>query len=90
MFEKIKIFIKNFFGKQKLLEQSNNVVDNITENESNDFKEKLREDSEIYNLQKLYEEGKITEDDLQICQIKKLIALYKKQNNYIYINSQKF
>ena len=38
---------------------------------------------QIYNTQKMYEEGKITEDDMQISEIRKLISIYKEQINIL-------
>ena len=78
MFEKIKNIFRKIFNKPKLLEESKLEKKNETIRTIY-FKEKLTKDTEIYNLQRLYEDGKITEDDLQINQIKKMIALYKEQ-----------
>lgn len=75
MFEKIKSIFAKIFKKQKLLEENNSK----TEVNKNNFREELSKQTQMYNLQKLYEEGKITEDDMQINQIKKLISLYKEQ-----------
>ena len=77
MFEKIKNMLKRLFKKQKLLEE--NILK--TEVKTNNFKQDLVENMQIYNTQKMYEEGKITEDDMQISEIRKLISLYKEQIN---------
>lgn len=84
MFEKIKNIFRRIFLKQKLLQENKNVENEIlkTEIKTSNFREELSKDSEIYNIQKMYDEGKITEDELTISQIKKLIGLYKEQINY--------
>lgn len=79
MFEKIKNIFKRLFKKQKLLEE--NVLK--TEVKTNNFKQELTENTAIYNTQKLYDEGKITEDDLKISETRKLITLYKEQINML-------
>ena len=81
MFQKIKHFIKAIFSKQKLIEEKSVIKkDGAKTIIKSDIKKELHVDSKIYNLQKLYENGKITEDDLTIKQIKDLINLYKEQN----------
>ena len=79
MFEKIKNMLKRLFKKQKLLEE--NILK--TEVKTNNFKQDLVENMQIYNTQKMYEEGKITEDDMQISEIRKLISIYKEQINIL-------
>lgn len=79
MFEKIKNMLKRLFKKQKLLEE--NILE--TEIKTNNFKQELSENTAIYNTQKMYEEGKTTEDDMQISEIRKLISIYKEQINMI-------
>ncbi len=49
----------------------------------NKFKKELIENTQICNTQKMYEEGKITEDDMQISEIRKLISVYKEQINVL-------
>lgn len=75
MFEKIKNILKRLFKKQKLLEE--NVL------KTNSFKQELTENTAIYNTQKMYDEGKITEDEMKISDIRKLINLYKEQINML-------
>lgn len=79
MFEKIKNILRRLFKKQKLLEE------NILENEVKqiNFKKEISQNTAIYNIQKMYEEGKITEDDMKISEIQKLISLYKEQINML-------
>ena len=79
MFEKIKNILRRLFKKQKLLEE------NILENEVKqiNFKKEISQNTAIYNIQKMYEEGKITEDDMQINEIRKLISVYKEQINVL-------
>lgn len=79
MFEKIKNILKRLFKKQKLLEE--NVLK--TEVKTNNFKQELSENTAIYNTQKMYDEGKITEDEMKISDIRKLINLYKEQINML-------
>ena len=83
MFDKLKNFFKKIFLKQKLLEENKISNEKIVknENEKNDFKKQYSKDYEIYDIQKKYEKGEISEDDLTISQIKKLINLYKEQIN---------
>ena len=83
MLDKIKKFFEKIFKKQKLLTESNQDVkisrktdiESVKEN----FKKQINVNMELYTLQKMYEQGKITEDDMQISQIKDLIKLYKLQ-----------
>lgn len=79
MFEKIKNILKRLFKKQKLLEE--NVLK--TEVKTNNFKQELSENTAIYNTQKMYDEGKITEDEMKISDIRKLISIYKEQINML-------
>lgn len=79
MLEKIKNILKRLFKKQKLLEE--NVIK--TEVKTNNFKQELSENTAIYNTQKMYDEGKITEDEMKISDIRKLISIYKEQINMI-------
>ncbi len=79
MFEKIKNILRRLLKKQKLLEE--NILG--TEAKTNEFKKELIENTQIYNTQKMYEEGKITEDDMQINEIRKLISVYKEQINVL-------
>ena len=83
MLDKIKKFFEKIFKKQKLLTESNQDVkisrktdiESVKEN----FKKQINVNMELDTLQKMYEQGKITEDDMQIGQIKDLIKLYKLQ-----------
>lgn len=79
MFEKIKNILKRLFKKQKLLEE--NILK--TEVKTNNFKQELSESTAIYNTQKMYDEGKITEDEMKISDIRKLISIYKEQINML-------
>lgn len=79
MFEKIKNILKRLFKKQKLLEE--NILK--AEVKTNNFKQELSENTAIYNTQKMYDEGKITEDEMKISDIRKLINLYKEQINML-------
>ena len=67
--------LKRLFKKQKLLEE--NVLK--TDSKTNNFKQDLIENTQIYDTQKMYEQGKISEEDMQISEIRKLISLYKEQ-----------
>lgn len=79
MFEKIKNILKRLFKKQKLLEE--NLLK--TEVKTSNFKQELSENTAIYNIQKMYDEGKITEDEMKISNIRKLISIYKEQINML-------
>ncbi|MCI8361825.1 MAG: hypothetical protein HFJ41_01500 [Clostridia bacterium] len=79
MFEKIKNILKRLFKKQSLLEEG--ILK--TEVKQTNFKQELIENTAIYNTQKMYDEGKITEDDMQISEIRKLISVYKEQINIL-------
>ena len=78
MFQKLKQLIKTFFSKKKLIEEKTEIKKDGARIIKPDIKTELQVDSQIYNLKKLYEDGKITEDDLTIKQIKDLIKLYKE------------
>ena len=79
MFQKLKQFVKKLISKQKLIEEKSVIKkDGAKKIVKLDIKTELQVDSQVYNLQKLYEDGKITEDDLTIKQIKDLIKLYKE------------
>ena len=79
MFEKMKNILKRLFKKQKLLEE--NILK--TEVKTNNFKQELSENTAIYNNQKMYDEGRISEDEMKISDIRKLINLYKEQINML-------
>ncbi len=83
MLDKIKKFFEKIFKKQKLLTESNQDVEisrkTDIESVKENFKKQINVNMELYTLQKMYEQGKITEDDMQISQIKDLIKLYKLQ-----------
>lgn len=79
MFEKIKNILKRLFKKQSLLEEG--ILK--TEVKQTNFKQELIESTAIYNTQKMYDEGKITEDEMKISDIRKLISIYKEQINML-------
>lgn len=79
MFEKIKNILKRLFKKQSLLEEG--IIK--TEVKQTKFKQELTKNTAIYNTQKMYDEGKITEDEMQISEIRKLISIYKEQINML-------
>ena len=79
MFEKVKNILKRLFKKQSLLEEG--IIK--TEVKQTKFKQELTKSTAIYNTQKMYDEGKITEDDMQITEIRKLISIYKEQINML-------
>lgn len=78
MFQKLKQLIKTFFSKKKLIEDKSEIKKDGARIIKSDIKTELQVDSQIYNLKKLYEDGKIMEDDLTIRQIKDLIKLYEE------------
>lgn len=83
MLEKIKKFFQKIFKKQKMLTESKQSIENTKKTDiefvKENFKKQIDVNMELYSLQKMYEQGKITEDDMQISQIKGLINLYKLQ-----------
>lgn len=84
MFEKIKHFFSKLFNKQKLLEEKQNeekIETELNQIKKNDFRNEININTKIMDLQKMYERGIITEDDLTISQIKQLIKLYREQLN---------
>ena len=81
---KIKKFFRNLFAKKEVKQDNieNKTSHNIVKNE---FKEniEIKQDEEtmkIINLQKEYKAGNIKEEDMTDDEHKKLIELYKKQN----------
>ena len=94
---KIKNFFRNLFAKKEL-KQDNIVEIKTTHNiVKNKFKEnvEIKQDEEtmkIINLQKEYKAGNIKEEDMTDDEHKKLIELYKKQNEELIekINTKKY
>lgn len=84
MFKKLIMLIKNLFSKQKLIAEKSTVIDNeeYKQVEKNSLRDELKSNYQIYNIKQLYEDDKITENDLTIKQIKDLIKVYKEQINY--------
>ncbi len=74
--EKIKQFFHKFKKEAKYLP-----TEKIEKNEQKDFKASLdvKDEQKIRILQKQYEEGIISEEDLTPFQVMDLIELYKKQ-----------
>lgn len=93
---KIKHFFRNLFAKKEV--KQDNIENKTTHNiVNNNFKEKLeiKQDEEtikIIKLQKEYKAGNIKEEDMSDDEHKKLIELYKKQNNSLKakIDSKKY
>lgn len=93
---KIKIFFRNLFVKKEV--KQDNVEIKTTHNiVKNKFKEnvEIKQDEEtmkIINLQKEYKAGNIKEEDMTDDEHKKLIELYKKQNEELIekINTKKY
>ncbi len=93
---KIINFFRNLFAKKEV--KQDNIDNNITHYiVSNNFKEniEIRQDEEtrkIINLQKEYKAGNIKEEDMTDVEHKKLIELYKKQNDELIekINARKY
>ena len=93
---KIKNFFRNLFAKKEV--KQDNVKIKTTHNiVKNKFKEnvEIKQDEEtmkIINLQKEYKAGNIKEEDMTDDEHKKLIELYKKQNEELIekINTKKY
>lgn len=81
--------IKQFFYKMKTNNTKLLINSNLEqeENKENEFKQSLniKQEQEIIDIQKKYEEGKVTEEDLNPLEIMNLIDLYKRQINEINI-----
>ena len=93
---KIKNFFRNLFAKKEV--KQDNIESKTTHNiVKNKFKEnvEIKQDEEtmkIINLQKEYKAGNIKEEDMTDDEHKKLIELYKKQNEELIekINTKKY
>lgn len=93
---KIKNFFRNLFAKKEV--KQDNIEIKTTHNiVKNKFKEnvEIKQDEEtmkIINLQKEYKAGNIKEEDMTDDEHKKLIELYKKQNEELIekINTKKY
>lgn len=84
IFEKIKSFFKNLFGKKEI--EINNVVDDDIEMEmekSESFRSNMRniyiDENNIFELQRRYQKGEIADNDLTQEQINALCQLYDSQ-----------
>lgn len=81
--------IKQFFYKMKTNNTKLLINSNLEqeENKENEFKQSLniKQEQEIIDIQKKYEEGKLIEEDLNPLEIMNLIDLYKRQINEINI-----
>jgi len=71
----LKNFFHNLFKKQKRIESAKEIEDTIQK----EVIENFREDKEIMELQKRYEDEKILEEDLSEKQKRTLEELYIKQ-----------
>ena len=93
---KIKNFFRNLFAKKEV--KQDNIESKTTHNiVNNNFKENIEikqdeETTKIINLQKEYKAGNIKEEDMTDDEHKKLIELYKKQNEELIekINTKKY
>ena len=96
LLSKIKHFFRNLFTKKEI--KQDNIENKTTHNIiSNNFKEniEIKQDEEtmkIIDLQKEYKAGNIKEEDMTDDEHKKLIELYKKQNEELIekINAKKY
>ena len=91
---KIKNFFRNLFAKKEL--KQDNIESKTTHNivVNNNFKENIEikrdeEATKIINLQKEYKAGNIKEEDMTDDEHKKLIELYKKQNEELIESHQR-
>lgn len=83
----IKRFIRNLFGKKEANLEPIFSMEEKEDNNENTFMEYIRnienEETKLFELQKLYHSGQVSEKDLTDKQIKELTNLYKKQNEEI-------
>jgi hypothetical protein len=85
LFTKIKNFFLNIFrkdtSKDEIIENTTNVMNNKSNFRSNITIKQDEEEMKILKLQQDYKAGNILEQDMTDEEHKKLIELYKKQND---------
>ena len=81
LIEKIKKLLKRLKGKKEILLEESKKDKDISQNRKADFIKNVdaREQKEMFDLQKKYEEGEISPYELSIYQVMGLTDLYKEQ-----------
>lgn len=85
IFNKIKMFFKNLFSKNNVIDNNCYTIEDEKNNENikNSFMESIRniedEETKLLKLQKQYRNGEIKEEELTEEQVNSLCALYDKQ-----------
>ena len=85
IFNKIKMFFKNLFSKNNVIDNNCYTIEDEKNNENikNSFMESIRniedEETKLLKLQKQYRSGEIKEEELTEEQVNSLCALYDKQ-----------
>ena len=85
IFNKIKMFFKNLFSKNNVIDNNCYTIEDEKNNENikKSFMESIRniedEETKLLKLQKQYRNGEINEEELTEEQVNSLCALYDKQ-----------
>lgn len=85
IFNKIKMFFKNLFSKNNVIDNNCYTIEDEKNNENikKSFMESIRniedEETKLLKLQKKYRNGEIKEEELTEEQVNSLCALYDKQ-----------
>lgn len=85
IFNKIKMFFKNLFSKNNVIDNNCYTIEDEKNNENikKSFMESIRniedEETKLLKLQKQYRNGEIKEEELTEEQVNSLCALYDKQ-----------
>ena len=85
IFNKIKMFFKNLFSKNNVIDNNCYTIEDEKNNENikKSFMESIRniedEETKLLKLQKQYRNGEIKEEELTVEQVNSLCALYDKQ-----------
>ena len=85
IFNKIKMFFKNLFSKNNVIDNNCYTIEDEKNNENikKSFTESIRniedEETKLLKLQKQYRNGEIKEEELTEEQVNSLCALYDKQ-----------
>lgn len=76
IFKKIKLFFNKIFNKNRKIETTTN---NIQPKNNFNMIDELHKENKIIKIQRDYENGKITENELSESDRQELLNLYKKQ-----------
>lgn len=78
--EKVKEFFYKLIGKDKTLAlEAPKVEEKNEDTQRNVFKENISINNNIISIQKLYEDGKVKEEDLSVEEVFDLVSVYKEQ-----------